>query len=375
MNRLRAKGYDWKSIADDPKVGFTHSDDSGDPGRALKALYLTRKSRSTRSGKPGTPGESGEDSPTAAPRRWGGRLEVLGVALIIAGLVWVAVALAFPSVAVLIPALPPRVPDIFLVVIAGIAVLLVPLVLGLAPFADHWKKGLAAGLALAVVLAGGSGLLAIAAGIPNLSPDTTQGPGVGWEKAPNPNWESAGKPVVFFYGSEACPFCSASSWAIERAMASFGTWSGLSYASSNPADTYPNTPEVALSSSSLLSAYLSWDVKEGSDTSRISEPDVSLTEQAYLNAYDTGGIPFFVVGGTYIHVGTIVDPQALQGQTVTSVQQSLQTANPNDPVYATIEAQVVYLEAYFAKACQNAGLTPPSAVTGDSSVSAIMAQI
>ena len=48
VQRLRAKGYDWTSVAEDPKVGFTPAEGIGDPGRALKALYLARKSHSSR---------------------------------------------------------------------------------------------------------------------------------------------------------------------------------------------------------------------------------------------------------------------------------------------------------------------------------------
>jgi hypothetical protein len=378
VQRLRAKGYDWTSVAEDPKVGFTPAEGVGDPGRALKALYLARKSHSSRRPRGGN--ADGTGAVERPSRIWGGRLEVLGLGVIIGSAVWMMTALAFPSVAVVLPALPPKIPDIFLVVCGGAALLAFPLILGLAPLEDHWKKGFAAGLGLAVVFAGGAGLFVIAEGIPNLSSDTSPGPGAGWEKAPNPAWESGGKPVVFFYGSEACPFCSASSWAIERALAAFGTLTGTGYSASNPGDTYPNTPEVALAGSSLTSAYLSWDVKEGSDRTQISEPAVSLTEQAYLNAYSSG-IPFVVIGGTYIHTGTIVDPASLidpstsQPYTAAEVAQSLSNANPNDPVYSAIESQVVFLEAYCAKACQNAGLTPPTSVTSDPSVASVMAQI
>jgi hypothetical protein len=252
--------------------------------------------------------------------------------------------------------------------------MMVSLVLDLAPFAEHWKRGVAFGLALALVLASASGLAIWAAGIPNLSPNVSAEPGAGWEKAPNPLWTNGGKPVVFFYGSVACPFCSASSWAIYASLAAFGSWSGTSYSSSNPGDTYPNTPEVSLAGASLSSAYLSWDGKEGSDRTQISEPPVSLTEQAYLNAY-SNGIPFLVIGGTYIHTGSIVSPVVLQGQTAAQVAQSLSSANPSDPVYSSIESQVNYLEAYLAKCCQAAGLSPPASVTSNTSVAAIMTQI
>jgi hypothetical protein len=107
---------------------------------------------------------------------------------------------------------------------------------------------------------------------------------------------------------------------------------------------------------------------------------VTAVEQAYVNAYNSGGgIPFLIVGGRYIHGGTLVDPGALESSgtalTPQLVAQSMTAANPNDPVYVAIHQAQVYLEAYFVKIDQAAGITPPSSVTGDAAVAAIVAQI
>ncbi|HYM40356.1 MAG TPA: DUF929 family protein, partial [Thermoplasmata archaeon] len=183
-----------------------------------------------------------------------------------------------------------------------------------------------------------------------------------------------------FYGSVACPYCAASSWAVYEALSQFGSLSGWSYATSTSSDVYPSTPEVSLVSTSVASTSLSIDIREANDPQQITLPPVSPVEQAYVNAYNTGGgIPFLVVGGVYIHVGTLVDPASLEsgGTALTPqhVAQSLANANPSDPVYAAIHQAQLYLEAYFVKIDQAAGITPPTSVAGDPSVAAIVAQI
>jgi hypothetical protein len=374
VRRLRAKGMDWRSIAEDPKVGYRAPSGISDPGRALKALYLARRSRAQRSGDPRRdPSSRPEESNWQRRERMGRPLPLLGIAVLLGGIIWISVALGYPAAGAVVPVFP----YIVAFVIAGMAILAVASVGRLGSFASSWKKGVAAGLALGLALAGGTAVAAVSLGLPDLHPISSNGPGNGWGTASgNGLWLSGGKPVVFFYGSEACPYCSASSWAIYTALQAFGTWSGTGFAASSPSDVYPNTPEVALSGSSLSSSYISWDPHEDPNTQAISQPAVNPVENDYVTTYDSGGsIPFFVVGGLYIHTGTIVDPAALQGQTVQSVLSSLSAANPNDPVYSAIEAQVVFIEAYCAKICEKAGIAPPSAVTGTSQVQSILSQI
>jgi hypothetical protein len=382
VRRLREKGWDWTSIAEDPKVHFTAPQGVSDPGRALKALYQDRKSKAQRTGRP-------MESPTApvarpARERWRPGVVILGFALLIAGAIWLVVAYFYTSLRVIVGLFPPQFPDILMVALLG-AILLVGIwITGWAPLRASLGKGIAAGIVAGIIVVGAVGYAAYAASIPNLNPNATPDTGSGWEKASNSVWTTSGKPVVFFYGSQACPYCSASSWAIAEALQAFGTLSGTTNATSSPTDTFPNTPEIALSSSSLQSAYVSWDPREDPYTATIHLPTLSSVEQAYVSVYDscsTCGIPFFVVGGVYMHIGTIVNPQALvdpQTQTAYSpseVQADMTAANPSDPVYSAIHGAAVYIEAYMAKICELYGITPPASVTSDSQVASILAQI
>ncbi len=84
-----------------------------------------------------------------------------------------------------------------------------------------------------------------------------------------------------------------------------------------------------------------------------------------------------VVGGQYYHLGALVNPATLSpGGTALSPQQvESDLSSGTGSVYAEISSAMIYLEAYFVKADQKAGISPPSAVLQNSAVMSIVAQI
>ncbi len=364
VEKLRAKGVDWDEIAEDERVDFK-AEKGVDPGRALKALHYRRRSKSGRSGKEGTTGTSsrGEVDRPRSPLRV--RLSMLGMVLLLGGAVWSLVAFLYTPIAVVVP----LVPDIVLVAIAGGILLTTALVIwGTGDLRAGWMKGVAFGLTLGLALSGLS-IVAIPSGVPVLSHSGTGEP-QSWARYPNPGWESGGLPVVFFYGSEGCPYCSASSWAISYALQAFGTLQGQSYSTSDPNDAYPNTPEEALAGSTLTSSSVSWDVEE-SPSNQNTQPPALLTpiEKDYVAAYSQG-IPFIVVGGFFVHAGTLVNPATLQGMTVNDVVSAY--ASGNGPVYQAIYSAQMLLEAIMVKADQMTGVSAPSSVTSNADVTAAL---
>jgi hypothetical protein len=381
VERLRSKGLDWESIAEDPKVEFHTEVRAGTPGRALKALYLERKSKRKRSGRVGS---DGGDSDDAAPahRRLPGRLIALGIVLLLLGGIWALIA-SFEPIA---RALVPLVPYIVGIIVLGAVLLGAAFVIG-GSFRDltSLRKVVVVGVVLGLVVAGSVALIAFELGIPVLNPCSQNEPN-SWCRAPNAAWTADGDhPVLLFIGSIACPYCSASSWAIYGALGAFGSVGGVSYGSSNPGDTYPNTPEVELYASSYTSTYVSWDVQEGAVDSGISEPPLPTVENAYWTAYDqAGNIPFLVVNGEFIHIGTLVDPSQLTtapgqpsgtGTPYTYQQVQADLASQSGPVYTTIITAQYFLEAFLWKACVIDNITPPSSVTSNLQIKADYAQI
>ena len=362
VEKARSKGWDWDRIAGDPKVGFHAESDAGDPGRALRALYYQRRSKQQRrpTRSEGTGGKGG-DADLRPP--W--NLARIGYLVVPLAGIWFVLAIAYPPIGIYFPAIP------YVGLILAVAGFV--LVWGLLRTQERWSKAMRtsviAGLVLGLVISGSFLLVAELNNCPSLPPISGSEP-QGWEKANTKAWQDNGAPVFFFYGSIACPFCSASSWAITMALERFGTLSGTSYGLSNP-NEQPRIPEVDLSGASLQSQWVSFNVLEGTNDNSITTPPAnSCYQQAYISAYDTtGSIPFLVINGQYIHVGTIVSTTPLGGlspQTVAS-----QLANQSEPSWSAVSPAAFMMEAFIVKA--NNG--QPQSVAKDPNVAPLLAQI
>ncbi|HEV2449123.1 MAG TPA: DUF929 family protein [Thermoplasmata archaeon] len=380
VEKLRAKGLDWEAIAEDPKVEFKTEVRAGTAGRALKALYLERKSKRRRSGR-SSGGDAEESDGGSARARWPTRLIVAGIVLLLLGGIWALIATFEPIARALVP----LIPYIVGIVVLGAVLLGASFVLG-GSFRDltSVRKVIVVGVVLGLVVAGSAALIAYFLGIPVLNSCSQSEPN-GWCRAHNAAITDGGHPQLLFIGSIACPYCSASSWAIFGALQAFGSLNSYSYGASNPADTFPHTPEVELDSSGYSSNYVSWDVKEGSNPNQITEPALSTVESAYVSAYDQGlSIPFLVVDGIFIHVGTLIDPSQLTtapgqpsgtGSPLSYQQVQADIASQSGPVYSTIITAQYSLEAFLWKACSLQGITPPASVTSNPQVHSDYLQI
>lgn len=362
VERLRSKGWDWDRIAADPRAEFHAEEGMGEAGRALRALYYQRRSRQQR--RPGPGGGSRKSGDLSDRPKW--TLARVGMIIAPAFGIWLGLALLLPSpVGTYLPAFP-------VLVVLFLAAVFV-LAFGLLRASERWnttlRNGVVVGVVLGFVLAGSLGLSAVLGGCPTLSSNLGPEPAQ-WEKAANPSWQSNGAPVFFFYGSIACPFCSASSWAVEFALSKLGTLTGTYYDHSSLTDTYPGTPEVVLASATLQSQWVSLNILETTDNTHITYPAFpSCTEQAYVSAYDSTGIPFVVVNGQYIHAGTLVDPSQLAGLNATTIQG--QIAQHQGVAWNAVQSQGYFLLAYLVKA--NGG--QPTSIATDPTVAADLAQI
>jgi hypothetical protein len=225
---------------------------------------------------------------------------------------------------------------------------------------------LAAGLIIPGLLAG----IALSNGCPFLTPFGTSEPG-GWERVSAPLWTIEGAPVLFFYGSVACPYCSASSWAVLGALERLGNVSHLTFDHSSSTDSFPNTPSVVLPALNFSSPYLALNIHESLSDTQIEAPSLdSCTEMGYLSAYNPlGGVPFVVVGGQFYHPATLVDPGALSG--LSAAQLESQVHSGNGSAWSAIGPACDDLLAYLVFV--NGGR--PASVASDPSVAAILAQI
>ncbi|HYA11215.1 MAG TPA: DUF929 family protein [Thermoplasmata archaeon] len=310
VEQLRSTGASWNEIAADPRVDFPAEASADDAGRALHALY--RRNQGPEGEATGPP--RGAAKPQAE-RRW--TLARVGYLLVPLFAVWFTVAYLVPSpVGVVVPAIP------YLALASAGAAFVLVYGLWRATEGRRWTKvyrnTMVVGVAVGSVVAGLIGLSGgTILGCPYLPPSSSLRSTIqGWSTVPTSPWKDGGRPVLFFYGGTWCPYCSASSWAVWKALTEYGTVSGNFTAYSFPSpEPYAYTPEMVLASVHLSSPAIAAQVNEyaGSVDGRL-DGTANCSQQAYVTAYDlcsTCGVPFLVINGQYLHIGTLYSPHNL----------------------------------------------------------------
>ena len=138
-----------------------------------------------------------------------------------------------------------------------------------------------------------------------------------------------GKPQVFYYGAEFCPYCAAERWPLVAALSRFGTWSDLQSTTSASQDLFPSTPTFSFHGAKYTSQYVSFEgvetmtnQREGNSYARLETPTAAQT--ALVTKYNKGGgIPFIDFGNKFMIFGATYDPQVLQGKSLQEIAASL----------------------------------------------------
>lgn len=119
-----------------------------------------------------------------------------------------------------------------------------------------------------------------------------------------------GKPEVLYIGTEWCPYCGATRWAVAIALMRFGNLTGLQYSASSSDDYAPNTPTFSFNTISYSSPYISFKAVEYQDRNRDALGQMNTTEQDLFDTYGNG-IPFLDIKNEYIQSGSLVAPLLL----------------------------------------------------------------
>ena len=395
VEQLRSKGWDWDRIAADERVGFHPETSVRDPGRALRSLYHRQRSRGRRA-PPEAAAKPTKQQVERRERAWNlPRIGFLATPILA---IYAILAYVAPSpVGILVPAFP----WLFL----GLAVAAFVLVFGLLRSETKWTKvwrgTLVSGVVIGIVVAGVIGLAGYAIfGCPYLPPSSALAsePGPGWASASVSPWHAGGKPVFYFYGATWCPFCSASSWAMWKALTEFqsgfdGTVNGVPgtsfmYSSDDPAGPY--TPEVVLGPAQVTSPAVAFQASEyfWTTTSGVEGtfPTASnCVQQAYVSAY-SNGIPFVVLNGQYVHTGTLIEPTQMSTWSnganggVTTVANDVLTETSS--AWSIVSVQAGWITAFLLKAngyssvaaflAANPGLNNPSKYQWTSGMSSLV---
>ena len=174
-----------------------------------------------------------------------------------------------------------------------------------------------------------------------------------------------GRPEVFYYGAEFCPYCAAQRWPLIIALSRFGTFSGLQTTTSSSSDVYPNTPTFTFRSATYSSQYVEFRAVETTDRDRNPLQSPSASEQQLVNSYDPGGtIPFIDIANRYAISGAMYTPDVVGGMSWQAVADALK--QPDSPQALAIIGSANLLTAAICKANvdQPAGVCSSSTIQG-----------
>jgi len=133
-----------------------------------------------------------------------------------------------------------------------------------------------------------------------------------------------GRPEVFYYGAEFCPYCAAQRWPLIIALSRFGTFSGLQATTSSSSDVFPNTPTFTFRNATYTSQYLDFLSVETTDRDRNPLQTPTASERQLVSSYDPGGtIPFIDVANRYAMTGAMYTPDTLSGMSLRAVADAL----------------------------------------------------
>lgn len=363
VEQLHEKGLSWEDIAADPKVGFKPDQSVTQAGPALRRLYYRRKSREERQGPSEAP------SPRKAldtDKKW--NLTRIGYLLVPLVAIWFLFAYLIPSpVGLLLTAIP------YIAIILGVSVILLAIGLLRQSNRKRWnavfRNTVVMGVVLGVVITGLISLTAVISGCPFLPSSallTSVPGGQGWTQTPSSvsPWTSGGLPVFYFYGAQWCPYCSASSWAIYKALTEFqlnfhpssgstgipGTYTSYSDGAPEP---YPYTPNVVFANAAVSSQTIAFVVNEAQNVSDGTFPGTTnCIESAYVSAYSGSSIPFVALNGQYIHGGsTLINPAYFSSYEGTGAPAVLSSVlSESGTPWSYVSAQAYWITALLVKA-------------------------
>ena len=142
---------------------------------------------------------------------------------------------------------------------------------------------------------------------------------------------SSGKPVVFYYGAEYCPYCAAERWSIIVALSRFGSWSGLQTTSSSSTDIFANTPTFTFRSATYTSQYIEFQSVETTDRDQKPLQSPTAAQQQLVTKYDSdSSIPFVDFANKYQFSGATYSPQVINGESWLAIANALKTPDSSE---------------------------------------------
>lgn len=171
---------------------------------------------------------------------------------------------------------------------------------------------------------------------------------------------STGKPEVFYFGAEFCPYCAAQRWSLIIALSRFGTFSGLQTTSSSSSDVYPDTSTFTFRNATFTSSYIDFRSVESSDRDHNPLQAPTAAEQQLITKYDSAStIPFVDFGNRFAFNGAMFLPDVVGGMSWQAVADSLK-----DPTSAQARAILGSANLITAAICRTTSDQPAIACSG-----------
>ncbi len=160
-----------------------------------------------------------------------------------------------------------------------------------------------------------------------------------------------GKPEIFYYGSDFCPYCGALRWPLVVALSRFGTFSKLPETLSSSQDVDPNTPTFTFSGSQYTSRYIDFVPVEAEDRDRKPLQTPGPHEAPILKQYNVNGFPFLDLADRYLMVIRPMYPSILQGLSQKNIASRL--SDTSDSLTQNIVGGANYLTAAICSVTNN----------------------
>jgi thiol-disulfide isomerase/thioredoxin len=161
---------------------------------------------------------------------------------------------------------------------------------------------------------------------------------------------SSGKPEVFYYGAEWCPYCAADRWSMVIALNRFGTFKNLAETLSSSSDVDANTATFTFVNSGYTSSYIDFVPLEVQNRDKNTIETPSTAQQQILTDFSINGFPFIDIGNKY-QAGALYDPAVLANLSQKQIAQKL--SNPDDTATKNIAGGANYLTAAICSTLQN----------------------
>ncbi len=170
----------------------------------------------------------------------------------------------------------------------------------------------------------------------------------------------SGRPEIFYYGAEYCPYCAGERWAIAVALSRFGSFNQLPLTMSTGTDVYPNTSTFTFLNTKYTSSYIDFVSIEEQDRNGKPLQTPTADQKEILTHYNVSGYPFVSIANQYTSSQPLYVPDSMKNMSQKDIANQL--SDKTSDTTQTILGGANYLTAAICKVTKN---QPANVCTAD----------